>query len=182
MNIVLSVFGAIFLTIILIFAMCSLSVFLWARRSVNRYLESDIKTTEYIDSSSLDFNPFADFPIFGRYLKKQFELMEDGIKYVNDSVPQILANWDCRELVTRATPKFLDSLEPGEPEGSFESHLDNLGKLKVYKGLRQVKDGIYLAEASFDKGLAQIKVQLFKEDDKWLINYFKIYYLFQLNS
>ena len=128
----------------------------------------------------LDF--FYDFPLLGNLLKKQLDSLKDGINYINNSIPLILSDWNSQELVKKSTRQFLDSLEAGEPEKSFKSHFDNLGKLKDYKGIKSIEGNNYLAEAAFEKGLVQIQVQLTQDRDKWLINNFQVNYLFQLNS
>ncbi|NEQ34998.1 MAG: hypothetical protein F6K40_01190 [Okeania sp. SIO3I5] len=113
--------------------------------------------------------------------KKQITNMKDGMNYFNNSIPQILYHWNPEYLRINATQQFLNSLEIGEPERSFNYHFFNLGKFRGYRGIRIVNN-YYIAEAAFEKGLAQIQVELIKDEDKWLINNFMVIYLFQLQS
>jgi hypothetical protein len=93
-----------------------------------------------------------------------------------------LSDWKSQELVKRSTLQFLESLASGEPKNSFEHHHCHLGKLTSYRGIKSVENNEYVAEASFEKGLAQIGVRLVQQDDKWAIDNFRVDYLFQLDS
>ncbi|NEP82195.1 MAG: hypothetical protein F6K39_31060 [Okeania sp. SIO3B3] len=162
--------------------------YVWAQRLLRKFdgkSNQSQNNGEIITSDIENFDPFdafSDFPILGNFFKKQFANMKDGINYFNNSIPKILYYWNPQDLRINATQHFLNSLEIGEPEKSFQNHLYNLGKLREYKGISHVEGNYYLAEAAFEKGLAQIQVELIKNEDKWLINNFIVNYLFQLQS
>jgi hypothetical protein len=178
MKMLLMLLGTIFLALIFIFATLFLLFWLWSRKLQNKFSNGELEMQGHMTSESLDI--FYEIPILGNLFRKHSESMRTGIDYFNHSIPQILSNWDSRELVKRAAPQFLDSLETGEPEKSFNSYFHDLGKLKSYTGIKQIEGSDYVAEASFEKGLAQIQVQLTQNEKEWLINSFKIHYLFQL--
>ena len=180
MKMLLMLLGAIFLVLLFIFATLFLLFWLYARKLANKFSKGELELSEHLTSESLDI--FFEFPIIGNFFRKQSDSMKSGIDYFNHSILQILSNWDSRELVKRATPQFLDSLETGEPEQSFKFYFHHLGNLKSYRGIKEVQGTDYIAEASFEKGLAQIQVQLAHNEKEWLINKFKIHYLFQVDS
>ena len=126
------------------------------------------------------FDLFEDlpFPFGGKFFQKNFDSMKRGAAYFNTYIPQILTVWNSQELVKRSTSQFLDSLEPGEPEKSFDSYLNHLGKLKFYQGIKKIENNNYVAEANFEKGLARIFVRLVENDNTWLIDNFQIDCLF----
>jgi hypothetical protein len=179
MSIFLIFLGTIFLALLFALVVFFLLSYVWTQRLSKKFQQSRSDSLELkgINSQSLDY--FSEFPILGRFFKKQFASMKGGISYFNSSIPQILSDWSSLELVTRSTQRFIDSLEAGEPEKSFMSHLENLGGLRGYKGIKEIEGSKYLAEAAFERGLAQIKVQLVQDGDQWFIDNFEVVYLFQ---
>ncbi len=189
---VLMVFGSIFLGLVFFLGVFLLLFYVWGIRVSRKFDEkfnqsknngelitSDI---ENFDAFDVIFDVVSNFPILGNFFKKQFADMQDGVNYFNNLIPQILDDWNPQNLRKNATQKLINSLEIGEPEKSFQNHFYNLGKLREYKGISNVEGNDYLAEAAFEKGLAQIQVELIKDEDKWFINKFTVNYLFQLQS
>ena len=193
----LMVLGTIFFLLILIIA-TMMAIFLQFSRilqqKITKKIENgDINKETLFGSRSSYFvsfmsDVFSDLPFVGNFLKKQLDSCKECADYLDSLMPKILHGWNSRELVVRATPQFLDSLEAGEPEKSFESHWNNLGQLKVYKGIKRFSgenyfnEATFFTEATFEKGLAEIQLQLIQDDNKWLINNFKVIYLFLLTA
>ncbi len=190
------IFGSIFLGLLFLLGVFLLLFCVWTlrisrkfdrkpKRKSKKRLNQSKNNFEIITSDIEDFHPFDafyDFPVLGNLFKKQIANMKDGMNYFNNSISQILYYWNPQYLTTRATQQLLNSLEIGEPERSFSYHFYNLGRLRGYRNINHVNRDYYIAEAAFEKGLAQIQVQLIKDKDKWLINNFIVIYLFQLQS
>ena len=188
---VLMIFGSIFLGLVFFLAVFLLLFYIWGQRISRKFDGKSNKSQnngELVTSDMKDFDIFlvfdifSDFPILGNLFKKKFADMKDGTNFFNNLIPQILDDWNPQDLRTNATQKLLNSLEIGEPEKSFQNHFYNLGKLREYKGVRHIKRNYYFAEAAFEQGLAQIQVELIKDEDKWLINNFTVICKFQLQS
>lgn len=122
------------------------------------------------------------------------EISQEAEDFINTALPAIVANWDAEELRKRATLKLLESAEPKNLDIFFES-CSNLGHLQVYSRAKgqwsssgqylsnifaekaepqKIADkfvvGNYAAEAEFEKGTAQIKAQIIRQDNQWFVN------------
>jgi hypothetical protein len=176
MNTVMAILGVIFLIIIFVitalFILMLLGLKIWKKRISAMSDEEKFALKKPMNSDVLEV--FYQVPVFGRLFKKQFTVMSNGIDYFNDSIPLIIANWNSQELVKRSTRQFLNSLKRGEPETSFESYFYTFGKLKEFKGITEISNDDYVAEAIFEKGLARIQVQLFQDNGRFSINNFKV--------
>jgi hypothetical protein len=171
-----TILGVIFLILISVIAACFILMWLWlqlwAKKLSAMSSEEELNLQRPMNSNFLEI--FYSLPVFGYLLKKLFASMSNGIDYFNDSIPLIIANWNSQELVKRSTQQFLDSLEAGEPEKSFDSYFNVFGKLKQFKGITEISGDDYIAEAIFENGLAKIQVQLLQDNNQFLINNFKV--------
>ena len=100
--------------------------------------------------------------------------------YVDESVPAIVSNWSKDELLKRESPqlqevatddvvtKLIDKLSGLGPMQSYDGAQ---GKAKVHltKTAKLLITAEYIAQATFPKGKAQMKLDLVQVDGKWLI-------------
>jgi hypothetical protein len=173
---IFTILGVIFLIVISVivafFLLAWLWIQLWAKRLLATSSEGKVNLQRPMNSDFLEI--FYGVPVFGHLLKNLIAYMRNGIDYFNDAIPLIIANWNSQELVKRSTPEFLNSLEAGEPEKSFDDYFYIFGKLKKFKGITTISGDDYIAEAVFDKGLAKIQVQILQDNNQFLINNFKV--------
>ena len=105
--------------------------------------------------------------------------------YVEESVVAIAANWDVDELWKRASPRLRTTVKPDEIRGLFDAAKGALGPLVDYRGsqgeammsLQNASPAVsaqYIANCSFQKGNAEIRITLVKQGDTWLIRGFHI--------
>ena len=121
-------------------------------------------------------------------VSKGTALYKGSQEYVDIAIPAIVSEWDKQELMNRASPKFMESVQENELDKIFVMYR-GLGKLKEYKSAEGKGGGFsfssghdkvisvdYVAKAQFDAGPAEIKVSLIKHGDNWKI------FKFQVNS
>ena len=103
--------------------------------------------------------------------------------YVDESIPAIVSPWSKDELLKRESPQ-LQEVATDEALTKLFDKLSGLGQMKSYDGatgkanvhltraakLRITAD--YTAQATFEKGKAQIKLQLIQSDGVWKIDGF----------
>jgi hypothetical protein len=105
--------------------------------------------------------------------------------YVHDSVVAIAANWDAKELWTRAAPELRNVANENEVRGLFDAAKGALGPLIEYRGSKgeatiwfdhskTVISAKYVAQCRFEKGNATVQIVLLKQDGKWMIEGFHI--------
>jgi hypothetical protein len=105
--------------------------------------------------------------------------------YVDSTVPMLVAAWDEKELLSRASPEFTQAVKDEELDKLY-GMFRRLGKLREYQGSEgqsnmsvnswsgRVVSAAYTARASFDAGPAVIKIALIKHGDNWQIYGFHI--------
>jgi hypothetical protein len=108
---------------------------------------------------------------------------QESKEFVDGAVPAIVANWDQRQLLDRATPELRSSVTPAGLEFLFQG-LSRLGSLVNYEGATggahmsyhsgagaQVTAS-YVARAKFENGSAVFRIALVRRDEHWMINGF----------
>lgn len=105
--------------------------------------------------------------------------------YVDGAVPIIVAAWDEQELLSRASPEFVQTIKKEDLDRLYVM-FRKLGRLRDYQGAEgqcymsvTTQNGKrttaeYTAKASFDAGPAVIKISLIKHGDQWQIVGFHI--------
>jgi hypothetical protein len=101
--------------------------------------------------------------------------------YVDESVPAIVGNWSKDELVKRESPQLRKVVSDDELASLFTKLSDALGPIQSYDGAKgdanmnvtpvsgfQVTAS-YVAEATFQNGKGEIKINLIQVDGEWLI-------------
>jgi hypothetical protein len=100
--------------------------------------------------------------------------------YVDESVPAIVTNWSKDELIKRESPQLRKAVSDDELTALF-SKLSVLGSMQSYddaKGGAKMNltpssgfqvTAYYVAEATFQNGKAEIKINLIQVDGAWLI-------------
>jgi hypothetical protein len=116
-------------------------------------------------------------------------LDKDAKAYVNRAVPLILSSWDAQELLSRASPEFMQSTTQDELDKAFIFMRHKFGMMRSYQdcdGTTYINDSIfsshsgraitaaYTAKVIFDAGPADIKIWLVKRGDQWQIKAFHI--------
>jgi hypothetical protein len=113
---------------------------------------------------------------------KESARLPQAIAYVNESLPQILAQWEPQELLKRASPKFLTTSSATTLAKNFESFAHRLGELQTYKGIKyfvqeQDQRGSrwnFVVEADFEQGGATITGQVFWKSHQILFDSFYV--------
>jgi len=124
---------------------------------------------------------FSVLNYFGNKLDKESK------SYVDEVIPIIIADWNSKELINRASPEFLESTPLDKLNSFMNACSKRLGKLKEYKGAKGqagIHYGIgiknksttaeYVAEAIFDNASATIQIQLVLRNDIWHILGFRV--------
>jgi len=105
--------------------------------------------------------------------------------YVDESIPAIVSNWSKDELVKRVSPELLQATADDDLTTMF-TKLSGLGPMQSYDGstgeakvhlTRTAKLQItaaYVAQATFPKGKAIIKVRLMQVNGAWMIASFAV--------
>ena len=100
--------------------------------------------------------------------------------YVDESVPSIVADWSKDELIKRESPQLRKAVSDDDLAALF-SKLSALGSMQSYDGAKggarmnvTPSSGLqitaaYDAEATFQNGKAEIKINLVQVDGAWLI-------------
>jgi hypothetical protein len=108
---------------------------------------------------------------------------QESKEFVDGAVPAIVANWDQRQLLDRATPELRGSVTPAGLEFLFQG-LSRLGSLVNYEGATgganlSYRSGSgaqvtasYVAKARFQNGTAVFRIALVRRDEHWMINGF----------
>jgi hypothetical protein len=107
-------------------------------------------------------------------------LDKESKDYVDSSVPAIVSAWDKQELLSRASPEFMQVVTSADLDKLYGMYR-RLGKLKEYQGSEgqsnmsvtsqhgKVISAAYTTKATFDSGPATIKISIIKHGDKWQI-------------
>lgn len=125
------------------------------------------------------------------------KVKQETDKYLNIAIPAIVSDWNHQELIRRASSNFLKSVEEKELQKIFALCAKTLGKLTCYQVSREcLKSGgakdapmqwwkffqkmpeptkwetilmNYQTVAIFEKGMANIEIQIVKERDRYSI-------------
>jgi hypothetical protein len=98
--------------------------------------------------------------------------------YVDKIAPLIISSWNSKELVNRASPELLKAVPQDKWNAMFKMFSKKLEALKEYKGSKgdsfmnfspvgKVITAIYIAQATFEKGNAEIKISIIQHNEKW---------------
>jgi hypothetical protein len=104
--------------------------------------------------------------------------------YADESIPAIVSNWSKDELVKRESPQLSQAASDDQLTTLFEK-LSMLGPMESYDGaqgqahMRISRSGLkvtaaYVAQATFQKSKAEIKINLIQVDGAWLIQGFGV--------
>lgn len=106
--------------------------------------------------------------------------------YLDSNVPQIVTSWDVEELIKQASPRLLNTVPREKVEALFRACRERLGPLQEYKGSKgrihfganskegRLTTGQYVAEARFEKAVAQISILVILEGSQWRIGGFYV--------
>jgi hypothetical protein len=110
----------------------------------------------------------------------------EAAAYADQALPEILKNWDYKELPSRATPELQRTGQPEVLKAYFDFYSKNLGKFQSVKSARNKGTFFYngtggaytvdtvQADASFFRDNGVVTLQLVKRGKKWQINAFAI--------
>jgi len=134
---------------------------------------------------------FILLPKYFKSLPQALELNEEAQDYVNTVILEIFSEGNFKKLYDKATPQLLELAHSEESDKIFD-FCRQLGKLEAYKGavggwqtsandtkemmrsgnlkFGKITLGNYVADADFERGSANIKVQIIRRDNQWLIN------------
>ena len=116
-------------------------------------------------------------------------LDKESKAYVDRNLPLIISQWDEAELLSRASPEFIQNTKRKELDKYFAVLSEKFGKMQSYEGSDgqsyvnyrvlssrngKVVTAIYTVKVVFDAGPAAIKVTLIKHSDQWQIECFNI--------
>jgi len=101
-------------------------------------------------------------------------------EYVDESVPAIVGSWSKDELIKRESPQLRKAVSDDDLTALF-SKLNALGSMQSYDGAKGTANmnvtagaglqitASYVAQATFQNGKAEIKINLVQIDGAWLI-------------
>jgi hypothetical protein len=105
--------------------------------------------------------------------------------YVDSAVPVIVSGWDEQELLSRASPEFMQATDKDDLDKLY-AMFRKLGSMREYQGSEGQSNmsytsengrrtiAVYAAKARFDAGSAVIKITLIKHGDEWQIMAFRV--------
>jgi hypothetical protein len=105
--------------------------------------------------------------------------------YVDSAVPAIVSGWDEQELLSRASPEFMQATDKDDLDKLY-AMFRKLGSMREYQGSEGQSNmsytsengrrtiAVYAAKARFDAGSAVIKITLIKHGDEWQIMAFRV--------
>jgi hypothetical protein len=104
--------------------------------------------------------------------------------YGDDAMLNIFTNWDADELWKRSTPHFRQAIKRDDLSAFFDAGKDALGRLSEYSGTggatvtvtsgRKSVKANYMAKTRFEKGDADVRLDLIKDGMVWTIEGFHI--------
>jgi hypothetical protein len=107
-------------------------------------------------------------------------LDKESRAYADAAIPAIVADWNEKQLLDRASPEFTKAV-PQEKLDQMFHWFTSLGRLQkcepaqgqagitVTPQTGKVISGEYAAKAKFDKGDATIKLGLIKHENRWQV-------------
>ncbi|MBE9020412.1 hypothetical protein IQ272_30635 [Chroococcidiopsidales cyanobacterium LEGE 13417] len=120
---------------------------------------------------------FVTMPTAIQALEKVRQELE---KYLDTAIPEIISDWNSQELIRRGSSDFLKLVRENELRTIFDICAKNLGKLTCYQVSRECCKSIsrsqeiilasYESVAIFEKGTANIEVQILKKHGQYSIN------------
>ncbi len=98
--------------------------------------------------------------------------------YIDEVIPRIISSWNSQELISRASPEFLNDVPKEKLDNLFKWFSARLGTLKIYAGSKgssfikispsgKIEIASYVAQSVFEKGEAQIKIDVIQHNNKW---------------
>ncbi len=117
--------------------------------------------------------------------KKGNALDRESKKYVDTAVPAIIAQWDLKEIMDRASPELKNAVSEDEMKklldwfqklGTFKEYKGSTGQATMFvkPGQGEVISAQYVANAEFENGPSEIKISLIKHGDDWQIQGFHV--------
>lgn len=120
------------------------------------------------------------------FIPRSLKLDGEATSYLQDATPKIVAGWNAQELVDRSTPQLMNAAKSREQIDQMFVVFSRLGALKhldtpkggiyssSFSGRGTTTVGNYRVAAEFEKGAADIQIQLLRVDDGWKINGFHV--------
>jgi hypothetical protein len=120
------------------------------------------------------------------FIPRSLRLDKDATAYIEEAVPQIAATWDPQALIHRASPELLATVKSQEDWERLFAAYRRLGALQklekpsgnvssgAFAGTGSFTIGQYSAQATFEHGAAQLRIQLRRVGDGWKIDGFQI--------
>jgi hypothetical protein len=113
-------------------------------------------------------------------------LDKESKTYADAAIVAITSQWNEKDLTDRASPQFMATVKDPADLHLMMGVLRSLGPLKKYDGSKgeanidlnwprgRTITAIYVAQAEFDRGPAEIKISLVKLDGVWKIVGFNV--------
>ncbi len=136
-----------------------------------------VRKVVYIAVSCLLLVVVGGIFVFGRVLALDRECRD----FVDSMLPPILRTWDEDAFLNEALPEFLVGERRAKVSELFDQFAESLGPMKSYNGAtgqvqvsattQQIRRtiGVYVATATFEKGLGRVTLRLIKQDDRWRV-------------
>lgn len=110
---------------------------------------------------------------------------KESKKFADEAITAIVSRWEPMELISRAAPELLRATPADKIVSLFGTFLARLGPLKTYVGAKgqagfsvsakeRTVTANYVAEASFEKADAVIRVTLIRRGGAWQIFEFRV--------
>jgi hypothetical protein len=120
------------------------------------------------------------------FIPRTLKLDKEATEYIKGNVPKITDGWNSKNLIDRATPELLSEVKSQEEWDRLFAAFQQLGSLRhldqpkgsVFSGAFTKQGsytiGNYTVQADFEKGSADISIQLLRVGTEWKINGFHI--------
>jgi hypothetical protein len=120
------------------------------------------------------------------FIPRSMRLGNEATAYIEDAVPQIANTWNPQALIDRASPELLAAVKSQDDWERLFTAYRQLGRLhKLEKPTGNVTSGAfsqtgsftigqYMANATFENGQAQVRIQVRRVGDTWKIDAFQI--------
>jgi hypothetical protein len=124
--------------------------------------------------------------LIGSFAYRASRLDKEVVIYLERELPAIISTWDSQALLDRSSPELLATLKSSEDTERLFVVFRRLGPLKklatptgavssgAFSGTGSFTLGRYTADATFEHGSAQLRIQVRRSESGWKIDGFHV--------
>jgi hypothetical protein len=122
----------------------------------------------------------------GSFVYRASRLDKEAVAYMEREIPAIISTWDSRALLDRSSPELLATLKSPEDterlfvvfrrQGPLQKLATPTGTVSsgAFTGTGSFTIGRYTADATFEHGSAQLRIQVRRSESGWKIDGFHV--------